>query len=82
MSLWHPTRILKKRYKNIPRVNRIQQMANIQHVFYYSANNDRTEQPLAAKSRANAEIIALVSKNVNEFRIQSTCSENALIKRI
>lgn len=45
--------------------NRIQQMANIQHVFYYSANSDRTEQPSAAKSSANAEDIALISKNVN-----------------
>lgn len=62
--------------------NRIQQMANIQHVFYYSANNDRTEQPPEAKSSENAEVIALISKNINKVKIQSTCSEDALIKGI
>lgn len=62
--------------------NRTQQMANIQHIFYDSDNNDRTEQPSVAKSSANAEVIPLISKNVNKSKIQSTCSEDALIKGI
>lgn len=56
--------------------NTLRQMAETRHVLHYSASRDRTEQLSAAKSGANAEAIALISKTVNKFNIQSTCSED------
>lgn len=53
-------------------------MVNTQHVFCYSANTDRTEQPSAVRSNENAEAISLIPKNVNKFKIQFTRSEHAL----
>lgn len=63
--------------------NRIHQMANIQHVFYCSAKNDRSGKPSAVKTWCKCwSYCSLLCKNLNKFKIPSPSCEGALIKRI
>lgn len=58
--------------------HRIQQMVNTQNVFSYSASTDGAERQSAARSNESPEAICLIAYNVNKFKIQFTCSEDAL----
>lgn len=83
MSLWHPTRILQKRYKNIPNVQIEFSRWLIYNMFSITLpkmTDLGNHQQL--KHGVNAEAIALLCKNLNKFKIQPPSCESALIKGI